>query len=308
MNKNNKQLSAMAMAFLGNVIFGFSFLFSKMAFSLESVTVTPFILLSYRFLLAFLVMNVILAFRPSLLSLRGKKWWRLLLLGLLQPVAYFIFENYALRETNTVLSAVMIALVPVVSLLFGLVFLGERPTALQIVCSGVSVLGVALLSLGDSAGEGTSIWVFLLLVGAMLSASGFNFVSRKTSSEFTSFERTYVMFLLASVAFTALAFVENRNDPSALILPLKETEFLISVGFLGLFSSVVAFFSVNYANTHLPLSRSTAFSNMTTVVSLFAGIFILRERHSALAIFAAVLIVLGVWGVQQFAKDKTNSK
>ncbi len=308
MKSNNKQLSAMGMAFLGNVIFGFSFLFSKTAFSLEAVTVTPFILLSYRFLLAFLVMNVILAFRPSLLSLRGKKWWRLLLLGLLQPVAYFIFENYALRETNTVLSAVMIALVPVVSLLLGLIFLGEKPTLLQTVCSGVSVLGVALLSLGDSAGGKTSFWVFLLLLGAMLSAAGFNFVSRKTSSEFTSFERTYVMFLLASVVFTTLALIENRNDPAALILPLYETEFLVSVGFLGLFSSVFAFFSVNYANTHLPLSRSTAFSNMTTVVSLLAGIFILREKHSALAIVAAVLIVLGVWGVQQFAKEKPSSK
>ena len=297
----NKQLSAMAMAFLGNVIFGFSFLFSKMAFSLTSVSVTPFILLSYRFLIAFLVMNVILLFRPSLLSLRGKKWWRLLLLGLLQPVAYFIFENYALQQTNTVLSAVMIALVPVVSLLLGLVFLRERPTVLQVICSVVSVVGVALISLGDTAEGKASFWVFLLLLGAMLSAAGFNFVSRKTSTEFTSFERTYVMFLLASVVFTVLALIENRSDLLRIVLPLAETEFLISIAFLGLFSSVFAFFSVNYANTHLTLTRSTAFSNITTVVSLLAGVLILREEHSVLALFAAVLIVVGVWGVQHFA-------
>ncbi|MBP3436865.1 MAG: DMT family transporter [Clostridia bacterium] len=300
----NKQIPAMAMAALGNIIFGFSFLFSKTAFNVTAVKVTPFILLSYRFLLAFLVMNVIWACRPSLLTVRGKKWWKLVPLGLLQPVAYFICENYALQQTNTVLSAVMIALIPVVALLLGLLFLKEKPTPLQILFSILSVVGVVIISLGDSPVGKTSIWVFLLLLGAMLSAAGFNFVSRKNAEEFTSFERTYMMFLLASVSFSLLAFIENIHNLEGLVLPLTQGEFLVSVGFLGVLSSVVAFFCINYANTYLPISRSTAFSNITTVVSLLAGVFILKEEHAPIAFFASAMIIVGVWGVQHFVKKK----
>ena len=81
---------------LGYSIFGFSFLFSKLALELT----TPFVLLSVRFLTAFLVMNLLVLTGKMKLSLRGKPVRMLLLLGLVQPVVYFICENYGIALTS----------------------------------------------------------------------------------------------------------------------------------------------------------------------------------------------------------------
>lgn len=302
--KKDRQFSAMAMGLAGNIVFGFSFLFSKTAFGLENVEVTPFILLFYRFLTAFLVMNIILLFRPRLLSLKGKPWWKLCILGLLQPVLYFIFENYALKNTDTVLSAVMIALVPIVALVFGALFMHEKPGKGQIFFALLSVAGVAVISALRSAGGETPVYVIFLLIGAMLSAAFFNLVSRGTAATFSAFERTYMMFALSVAVFAVLALWENRADFTRLILPLTVPAFDLSVLFLGVCSSVFAFFAVNYANTYLPLSRSTAFSNITTVVSVFAGIVILKEPYDFRILLSAAAIVIGVFGVQKCRKEK----
>ena len=92
---------------LGYSIFGFSFLFSKIALGLT----TPFVLLSVRFLTAFLVMNVLVLTGRMKLSLRGKPVKMLLLLGLVQPVVYFICENYGIALTSASFSGIMLGII-----------------------------------------------------------------------------------------------------------------------------------------------------------------------------------------------------
>ena len=59
-------------------IFGFSYIFSKTALALT----TPFVLLSVRFIVAFLTLNLLVLLGKAKLSLRGKPIRFLLLLGL----------------------------------------------------------------------------------------------------------------------------------------------------------------------------------------------------------------------------------
>jgi len=135
-----KSFVATAAGLLGYSIFGFSFLFSKLALELAS----PFVLLSARFLAAFLVMNLLLLTKKVRLSLRGKPVGSLLLLGLVQPVLYFIFETYGIAMTSASFSGVMIGLVPVMGLIFGVVFLKETCSKFQILCTLLSVVGVVM--------------------------------------------------------------------------------------------------------------------------------------------------------------------
>ena len=79
---------------IGNSIFGFSFLFSKVALGI----VSPFVLLSIRFLTAFLVLNLLCLTGKCKISLRGKPVGLLLLLGLVQPVCYFICDGMNMKN------------------------------------------------------------------------------------------------------------------------------------------------------------------------------------------------------------------
>ena len=60
------------------------------------------------------------------------------------------------------------------------------------------------------------------------------------------------------------------------------------------FSSVVAFMALNVAAGKLTVAKNMSFCNMTTVLSLFAGVIFLHEPFNAASLVASVLIILGV--------------
>lgn len=174
----NQSVKATLAGLLGYSIFGFSFLFSKIALDLT----TPFVLLSVRFLTAFLVLNLLLLTGKMTLSLKGKPVKLLLLLGLVQPVLYFICEAYGIAVTSASFSGVMIGLAPVVGLVFGILFLKEKCTIFQAVCTVLSVVGVAMTTTGGFGGASLS--GFLLLMGAVVSAALFAIISRSAAAHF----------------------------------------------------------------------------------------------------------------------------
>lgn len=286
---------------LANSIFGFSFLFSKIALDYTS----PIVLISIRFIIAFLALNLLLFTGKAKLELKGKpvKW--LLPLGLVQPVLYFICETYGIALTTSSFSGIIIGLIPVAGLVAGAVFLKEKCTLFQIVCTLLSVVGVAMTTTG---GLGTvSIPGFLLLLGAVLSATAFSVLSRKTSAYFSPFERTYVMFALGSLVFTALALIQNGGDPAVFGAPMGEPLFWVAMLYLAIGSSVCAFLLVNYALSHLEAGRALIFSNFATVVSVLAGIFLMGDRFTAVQLWGIGIITLSVFGVSwQKTEKKTE--
>jgi len=299
----NKTTAATLCALCGNAIFGFSFMFSRIALSVA----TPFVMLTYRFILAVIGLSVMALWsvRQKNLaafmrfSLRGKPLLPLVCLGVVQPVAYFFCESYGIAMTNASFSGVVIALVPIVGLIMGRLCLGERATAQQAIWSLLSIAGVIVMTLMQTAeGEIRPLGV-LLLLGAVLSGVVFNIISRSIAERFSAFERTYVMMLIAAAVFTALAVMENRADLSALLAPLASLPFMGAMVYLSLVSSIGAFLMLNFANNHLPVAKTTAFCNLTTVISVFAGVVFLGEPFSAVMLLAAAMIVAGVWQVQK---------
>lgn len=299
----NNQSRAMVCAVVGNAIFGFSFMFSRLAMTAAS----PLQLLSLRFLFAFVLMNALLLTGKVSLRLKGRRAWRLLSLGVLEPVSYFLCESNGILHSNASFSGLMIALIPVVSLGFGFVFLHEKPTALQVAFSFLSIGGVVWMALCQSADGVIEPIGVLLLCGAVLSAVIYNVLSRKLSREFTAFERTYVMFLMGCITFTVMGLSECGGSVRALAAPLREPVFLLSLLYLGGLSSVGAFMLLNHATTYLALARTSAFANLTTLISVLAGVIFLREPFTLSSAIACVVILVGVFGVQRYAARQETS-
>lgn len=295
MKEQKKTSLAMAGALFANVIFGFSFLFTKLALQCG----TPIQLLAYRFTFAFLLMNIIALATQRKPALKGKPLGSLLLMGLCQPLIYFVCENYGMLYTNTTFAGVLIALVPIAAMILGVLLLGEKTSWRQAACCVISVAGVVWMAMKNRS-EGTVQLVgILLLVGAVLSAAGFNILSRKASALFSAFERTYVMFFLAMAAFDLWAILECRGDFAELFAPLKHQSFLIAVLYLGGASSVGAYWLYNSATTYLSAARASSFSSVITVVTLFAGVLFLKESFDVSSLIASAIILLGIWGVQK---------
>ena len=295
-------------ALIGNSIFGFSFMFSRMALSIAS----PFVMLMYRFILAAVLLGVVAAVSARRgictdekgdiywlrFSLRGKPLGPLLALGIVQPVLYFLCESYGISMTNATFSGVIIALVPIAALCAGALVLGEKPCLAQVAWSLVSIAGVVIMTLQQSAEGAVRPLGVVLLLGAVLSGVTYNILSRKLSAQFSALERTVVMMAVAAVAFIVMAFVQCRADWQVLLAPLQSGTFLLSMAYLSVLSSIVAFLFINFASNTLPVAKTTAFCNLTTAISMFAGVVFLGEPFGLASLLASVMIIVGVWKVQ----------
>ena len=293
-----EEKKGMLAASLGYGIFGLSYLFSKMALNIT----TPMILLCVRFTITFLVLNLLAVTRIIRIDFKGKSLIGPICLGLLQPVLYFIFENYGLSYTTTSFTGMISSVSPVFTAALGALILREMPNRRQWLCILVSILGVLMVSLRSGGGQNT--WLgCLCLVIAYLSGAGFALLSRKMSKQFSPFELTYIMFTVGFVFFLGGAFVQHGAETLPMIqTALGNSSFIIAVLFLSLASSVCAYMLCNYALARLPVARMTIFNNVSTVVSVVAGVLVMGDPFTLTSVIAFVLILAGVWGVNHFAE------
>lgn len=292
--QSNKQLLGMAAALAANIIFGFSFVFSKLALSVSH----PLVILAVRFTVAFLLMNILWATGALKLNFKNKPKGKLLAMAVAQPLLYFILELYGLKMVSSALSGIIIALVPVGVLVISALFLSEKPTKKQVGFTLLSIAGISAISILSNDGQKNYFLGIALLVGAVIAAAVFNILSRSQAENYSPFERTYAMFLLATVGFNIIAFsVLGKGYFTEIATAFKSSDFIIAVFYLSVLSSVTAFMLYNYSTSKISAVRSSSFSNIITVVSVLGGVIILKENFSILELLLCIPVILGVWGV-----------
>lgn len=298
----NAEKKGMLAATIAYSIFGFSYLFAKMALSVEGVE--PMILLCSRSTVSFIVLNLLVLLRVFKINFRGKNILPAILLGLLQPLIFSTLENYGVKFSTTSFTGLIASLAPIFSAILGVFLLREKPNWKQWLCIVLSIAGVAMVSLGGDGGQNTFVGC-LCLVGAYLVAALYSILSRKLSKDFTSVELTYVMFTVGFIGFTAMTFATYRgNTIPMLTSALSNQTFVISSLYLGILSAIVAYILINYAISKLPVSRATIFSSFTTIISVLSGVVIMKDAFTWVSAVAFVLILFGVYGVNHFAKSE----
>ena len=287
---------AVILIILANTIWGGSFLFSKIAMDYAD----PVMLLSLRFIIALLSMVLMsLIFhkkREFQLHYKGKNLKPLIITSLFQPVAYFYFEAAGIKATSAVISSVTIAMVPIIAIFLESYAAKAKVPADKLFFSVVSVVGVGLVSLSGQSEEKTSLAGILFLVLAVISAVGFNYTSQKSAADFTVFERTFFMFFMGAAFYTGVAVVAYFGNWGAFLEPFTHAEFNFAVFYLGVLSSVVAFYFANYALTKLSVSETTIFNTIITVVGVVGGVTLLHEPLSLLKLLGCIVIIFGLIG------------
>ena len=282
-------------------IWGFTLLASTVA----QRSASPNVFLMYRFVIASLVMALPLLLGKRSLSLNKKKLPGLLLLGLAEPVVYFPCEQYGLMLTNSSFAGIMIALIPVFTMLMAALVLKERPAPLQWVFCLVSIAGIVAITLiSDSQGGVIQPLGVALLCLAVVTGGAYGVICRSISDSTSTYERTFFTLLLGAVFFTVCSVIENRGDLSALYTPLSDLSFLLSALYVAVFASVIGYTLLNVALANAPIANVISFNSLVTVISVGAGVFFLREPFSMTAAAAMVVVMLGIWGVQRF--DPSN--
>lgn len=303
MQAKTSTVTAVLCAALGNIIWGFGFLFTKISLD---VAPDPNVMLGHRFTLSALFMVIPILLGKQKISFKGKKWGPISLLPLLQ-ISYYLFESYGILYTNSTISGLVLAVVPVVTIGTGALFLKEYPSKWQILFCIMPVVGVMLITIsGKELGVVTSIGVLFLLL-TMLSSALYKTVNRKASREFTPYERTFPVLAISAIVFNLSGMNAVKWDMAAYVAPLIQPRYVLSVLCLSLLSSILANLLVNYALGKMSLFKVSSFGALSTLCSAVAGIVFLKEPFSISLVVGGILILVGVnlITVSQ-AKRRTN--
>ena len=293
----SKNVKAVLYGALGNIIWGFSFLFTKTGLA---VVPNPNMMLAHRFILSTLFMGIPLLLGKEKISFKGKNWKPVVLLLLMQS-CYFLFETYGILYTNATIAGLVLAVVPVVTIGTGALFLREYPTRRQALFCILPVAGVIIMTVsGKELGVVTPLGIIFLLLTMLVSAV-FKTVNRKAAQEFSSFERTFLVLANSAVVFSLVGMESVDWNVAVFAAPLLQGKYLFSVLCLSLLCSIVANLLVNYASGHMSVFKLSSFGSLSTLCSMVAGVVFLREPVSISLLLGAVLILVGI---RQVTKPK----
>ena len=293
LKKVNQQAVGALSAVFCCCLWGFSFLFTKQV----TASVSAVTLLAWRFTVAFVLMSLCIPFGWMKIQLKGKRIGLLLLIAVLQPVVYYTGETLGIDRTTASESGIMIACIPIVTLIMSTMILKHKPTGVQVLGICVTMGGVITCVLSKGMEAAFDPFGYLMLTMAVVSYGLYSVYAEK-ANEFTSAEKTYVMLMLGAIAFDAAAAVEHVRAGTVmecLTLPFRSTDFLIAVLYLSVGCSVIAFFLFNVAIEKLGTNRASSFSGLSTLMSIVAGVLILHEPFTVVQMFGAAAVIGGVY-------------
>ncbi|MDR0270796.1 DMT family transporter [Paenibacillus sp.] len=278
------------------IIIGFSFIFVKQSLSFAD----PLNSLAHRFTFSFIVATLFVFPGWSRLKAMRKQALAVIPLALLNPSLFFALQAFGLQHASSAIAGIVQAMVPVFTMILAAVFLKERISAVQRLCTLLSVSGVILVFAvpGIGASSASLLGITLILLSALASA-GYTTLARKLTQTLRPKDLTYMMILFGFIVFNLIALVKNgaAGTMGTYFVPLHEPGFIIDMAYLGVLSFLVTSFLSNYALSILEASKVSVFAGLSTVVTIAGGVLLLHEQLGWYHWVGAIMIVAGVMGV-----------
>lgn len=287
-----------------SIIIGFSFIFVIKA----SKYVDTWGLLSYRF---FITAGIVIIYRmlnPSKFNLSIDDWKRLAPYSLIYPFIFFMTQTIGLSVTASSEAGIVYGLSPILIFLIAKVALGEKASKKQILFIFISIFGVAYINvmkgIGSSSIDSSSLGLLFIFI-SVLSYSVYNVLIRGLGGRYTAMEITYVINTYAFVFFLIIHLIlySVRGELNTIFNPLYNVEFIFSILYLGIFSSFASTLLSSIALSNIDATTVGLFQNITTVITVSAGVFIMNEKLMSYHIIGVVIILFGTIGFNLSKKD-----
>nr|WP_297460034.1 DMT family transporter [uncultured Halomonas sp.] len=268
--------------FAGNILIG------------KTLTELPALTISWaRVFIALLVMVPIGASqmwraRPIL-----KAHWPSLLGLALTGVAFFNALIYAaLKTTSSTNVAILESTIPVVTILFGFAFFGERYRIVQWLGVALSLAGaVAVVTQGDAnPAGGVTIGDAIMLI-AILTWVGYSLLVKEHMAKFPRYGGLLAMLIIANLALAPLAMLEWVWHGS---VPSIDIDQALGLAYLGIFPSVIALLFYNSAIGDIGPTQAAVFLNLLPVFTMLGAWLLLGETITPIQIVGSLVVIGGV--------------
>ncbi|MGF1560365.1 MAG: EamA family transporter [Flavobacteriaceae bacterium] len=271
------------------VIWGSTYLLNKIAVN----ELPPFMLAAVRFICAGLLIFIICKFLGMSLAISKKQLWNTIIAGFL----FLGFGNgvvvWALKYVDTGFAALEISAQPLVILLLMRILQGKKIKLMSVVGVVLGFIGIYLLvSQKQVLEQENSVLGMVMIFICMLSwGYGSLFVGKADLPANYFLNTGYQMFtagitlILASLVF---------NEPWT--LPTEwSTSVQVSMVLLIVFGSIVAFTSFNYLLQTVSPEKVATSTYVNPIIALLLGWYFLEEQLTQQSIWAAVVLLTGVY-------------
>ncbi len=281
-----------------NVMWGLSFIASKHAMN---VGFTPMLLALWRYILAAAVLVPAVIAKEKRLRIEKRDILPMILSSLFGITLYYFFEYQGIKRTSTVNASLILAAIPILTLIVDTAAMKTRLRLPQAIGSILSLLGVYLVvRYGGEPGK-TSVTGDLLVVGASLVWVGYIYVSRKLRDRHTSLSMNAWQAIFSLPTLFALAFIEKGEWQ-----PIPWDGWLSMAG-LALICSALCYFLYGSALSHLSPVAISIFINLIPLVTILGGVAFLKETVTVMQLSGGLLIVASIFLVNLPEKKAKHS-
>lgn len=290
-------LAATAMS----IIIGFSFYFNKIALTSAS----PWEILAHRFTLAAAFSCILLIFKILPVRITGKDLLRFLPFTLFYPLCFFTLQILGLTRVQSSLASIIQSMTPLFTMVLATLILKEKTERRKIFFLLLSLSGILYISLqkGITVESSGVIGYGLLVLTGMSSAANFVLV-RKYAKDLGFLKITVMAVFIGFIVFNLGLFVQF--GPGQFLqsygTALGNSSYLVAVLFLGIPSTLFTSMLTNFSLTRLEASTFSVFQHLGTLVSIFAGVMLLKEKLLPYEIIGSILILIGVLGTTLMKK------
>lgn len=291
------------LALLTMTIWSSTFVISKIV--LESIQAGQ--VLFIRFIIASIVLTIIY---PKFAKPDSMKKEVLLVISGLCLVGYFASENTALTYTNATNVSLIVATIPIISLIIASVFGKEKLWNRNVIIGFViAYIGVAIIVLNSSSEGSIKLTGDIIALVAAVFFSVYSFVLSKTSGGYNIIRLTRNMFYYMTVALLIFNIASGTLTKEYYSLDiLLRSDILLSLLFLGIVASSISFIMWNKAITLIGGMRTSQYIYFGPFITSVMAAFWLKERITLTTIVGAVLIVFGVYLSEQKVKAKNKKE
>lgn len=283
-----------ALAILAALGFSFKAIFVKLAYAVpQTVPVDSVTLLTLRmaFSLPFFAW-VGLRSGQGLAPLSRRDWLLLSALGLLGYYGASILDFIGLRYITAALERLILFTYPTLTLLIGVLFLGQTASRRELGALALSYAGIGLAFAHDLqvAGDMQTVLVGAAFVFGSSVSYAFYQAGSEPAIRRLGAARFTALAMLISTAATLLHFLATQ-PVRALAQPAPV--YLHAVG-MALFATVLPVFMTSGAIRRIGASRTALIGTIGPVLTIFLGAWLLGERLSLPQLAGAGLVLAGV--------------
>lgn len=282
------------------VLWGFSFIWTNQLL-LQDIPIFTFI--TIRMLLAGLILLIVSLSIRKLQKIEKKDWPLIFLMALFEPFIYFIGESFGMKLTGSpTISAVIIATIPLFTLISGQVFFKEQINRLNIIGIIATLPGIFLMVMKNSSFSVDYWYGILFLFLAVFGAVGYSTCVKKLTDRYNSFTISTYQFLIAAAYFLPLYLCFDMKK-----MPLSQllnADIIIPLLSLALLCSCLAFVLYINAIKGLGVTKAAVFSTLIPAISAFGAYMAGHETFTPLQILGIAIVILGVVLAQYQKKQK----